>query len=409
MSFNTGATPGFWGHGSSSSDQVYHQGNPLDFDPIKDDTGYSDICELNQENVRLLNSQHQFENSNPVNSTLSGFQQPYEYSLHPLQFQTREEASHGKSGLGEFYQASQFPFPHPANLNSNSNSNSIQNKNHNHNQIENENGQHIGVDSGSSESSPQTSHNHNMPTPSTSEASGNFETDSYKLLEKPTTTTTTANKGRKSASSQKSKKRLLDEQDAILIARDDSELTDEELQLKRKAQNRAAQRAFRERKETKLKELEAKLLQSEGERQRLMEELDNISKQNLSITTENEILKTSDNSNLMTLSNSNNPVTKFDFPQTQDAFIAEILRGNEHHLKPAYINKVYDDSQGKKLLALGAVWDYLQIKAEEANLDSSSIDFVQVMEKLRGNEKCHGYGPAYTLESVDQAIRESFH
>lgn len=61
-----------------------------------------------------------------------------------------------------------------------------------------------------------------------------------------------------------------------MIARDDSELTEEELQMKRKAQNRAAQRAFRERKESKLKELEAKLLASEEERQKLLDELEQI-------------------------------------------------------------------------------------------------------------------------------------
>ena len=68
----------------------------------------------------------------------------------------------------------------------------------------------------------------------------------------------------------------MDEKDAALIARDDSELTEEELQMKRKAQNRAAQRAFRERKESKLKELEAKLLASEEERQKLLDELEQI-------------------------------------------------------------------------------------------------------------------------------------
>ena len=46
-------------------------------------------------------------------------------------------------------------------------------------------------------------------------------------------------------------------------------------------------------------------------------------------------------------------------------------------------DKVYNDNQGHKLLALGAVWDYLQIKAEEADLDFNSIDFNDVMEKLK--------------------------
>lgn len=215
----------------------------------------------------------------------------------------------------------------------------------------------------------------------------------------------------KRGSSQRSKRQMLDEQDAILIARDDSELTEEELQLKRKAQNRAAQRAFRERKETKLKELEAKLLQSEEERQKSMDQLEIIRKQNISITTENEILRSSGDIHSGGAFPSRHPhitpVNKFNFPKTQDDFIKHVLRGTDHKLKEENKNKVYADNDGCKLLALGAVWDYLQIKAEEADLDFNSIDFSDVMERLKGAERCHGYGPAYPLDLVNQAIESS--
>ncbi|KAL6451224.1 FCR3 Fluconazole resistance protein 3 [Candida maltosa Xu316] len=215
----------------------------------------------------------------------------------------------------------------------------------------------------------------------------------------------------KRGAAQRSKRQMLDEQDAILIARDDSELTEEELQLKRKAQNRAAQRAFRERKETKLKELEAKLLQSEEERQNLMDQLEVSRKQIISITTENEILRSNgdiNNHHANILSaRSTPPVSKFNFPKTQDDFIEHVLKGTNHQLKEENKKKIYADNNGSKLLALGAVWDYLQIKAEEADLDFNSIDFNDVMEKLKGNEQCHGYGPAYPLDLVDQAIASS--
>ncbi|KGU06729.1 fluconazole resistance protein 3 [Candida albicans P87] len=216
------------------------------------------------------------------------------------------------------------------------------------------------------------------------------------------------------SSSHKSRKKLLDEKDAALIARDDSELTEEELQMKRKAQNRAAQRAFRERKESKLKELEAKLLASEEERQKLLDELEQIKKQNISIATENEILKHNGMGNInndVQIGNLSSygrlQVDKFNFPKTQKDFIEHVLQGTNHQLKDENKDKVYNDNQGHKLLALGAVWDYLQIKAEEADLDFNSIDFNDVMEKLKGNEKCHGYGPAYPLELVNEAIESS--
>lgn len=203
----------------------------------------------------------------------------------------------------------------------------------------------------------------------------------------------------------KSKRQLLDEQDAILIARDDSELTEDELQLKRKAQNRAAQRAFRERKETKLKELESKLLQSEDERQKLMDELDLIRKQNILILTENEILRSRKDGSGPVANEAAGNEDKFTFPRTQLDFIEAMVHGTVHNVQPDKINKVYVDS-GLKILAMGAVWDYLQIKTEELDLDFDSLDITEVMNRLRGHEKCHGYGPAYPLDLVNQALSD---
>ncbi|RLV95139.1 Fluconazole resistance protein 3 [Spathaspora sp. JA1] len=212
----------------------------------------------------------------------------------------------------------------------------------------------------------------------------------------------------KPAKKSKSKKQLSDEQDAALIARDDSELTEEELQLKRKAQNRAAQRAFRERKQTKLKELEEKLLQSEEERNKLFEELNLIKKQNITISTENEILRSNYKSHKEHNDSmeQNKPITTFNFPQNQDDFIQHIVKGTDHHVFQETKNKVYDND-GDKLLALGAVWDYIQIKAEEADLEFNSLDINAIMRELRGHERCHGYGPAYPLHLVNEAIQSS--
>lgn len=209
----------------------------------------------------------------------------------------------------------------------------------------------------------------------------------------------------------KTKRQLLDEQDAILIAKDDSELTEEELQLKRKAQNRAAQRAFRERKETKLKELEAKLLKSEEERQKLMEELELIKKQNITISTENEILKSKNEFSVRNSENSEARNNGFIFPKDQNQFIKGLIDDTQHQIDSSLVNTVYEtpDSPGKKILAIGAVWDYLQIKAEERNLDSQSFDVIEIMNKLKGNERCHGFGPAYPLELVDEIIESSMH
>ncbi|ODV81635.1 uncharacterized protein CANTADRAFT_24503 [Suhomyces tanzawaensis NRRL Y-17324] len=207
-------------------------------------------------------------------------------------------------------------------------------------------------------------------------------------------------KAPKTKAATKTKKQLLDEQDAILIAKDDSELNYDELQLKRKAQNRAAQRAFRERKESKMKELEAKLMESDKERQKLMEKLEIITKQNMYILTENELLRSK--------GPAEEPMEdyKFTFPHSQNEFIHELA--GKHKFEPQHIRKVYDSPEhpGNKILALGAVWDYLQVKADEYSIDYDGIDIPLIMSKLKGNERCHGFGPAYPLELVDRVIAE---
>ena len=201
----------------------------------------------------------------------------------------------------------------------------------------------------------------------------------------------------------KSKKQLLNEQDAMLIAKDDSELNEEELQMKRKAQNRAAQRAFRERKETKLKELECKLAESEEEKRRLLSQLNLAKQQNISILTENEYLKNKSSSeqNLVNKSDTMNVV----FPKNQRDFIYG-LAGN-HEVNNYTINKVYENPEvpGRKLLAVGAVWDYLQLKSQESE-KYENLDILEIMGRLKRNERCHGYGPEYHFELVEQVVNE---
>lgn len=204
-----------------------------------------------------------------------------------------------------------------------------------------------------------------------------------------------------STSLRKTKVKGVSEEEAALLARDDTELSDKELQLKRKAQNRLAQRAFRERKETRMKELELKLTQSEDEKKRLLDQLDLIRKHNLNMQSENERLRS-----LASLTAAEHPDTKppsgfsFAFPSTQEDFVHNLV-GNAHEIDTNNINRVYEIPQepGEKILAVGAVWDYLVRMAEDLDKD---IDVIEIMEKLKGHERCHGYGPAYPLKLVQE-------
>ncbi|WPK24882.1 hypothetical protein PUMCH_002180 [Australozyma saopauloensis] len=195
--------------------------------------------------------------------------------------------------------------------------------------------------------------------------------------------------------------KLLNEKEMALMYTEDSMLTEEELTMKKKAQNRLAQRAFRERKEMKLKELELMLLQSEEQRQGLLDRLNVVRQQLNSLQSENKRLKS------ISANGSNCPTTgvpNFLFPQTQKDFVETMTQGKPHDMSRAQVNKVYDMPQtpGRKVLGVGALWDYLLIKREEEQYEN--VDLLEVMLLLKGKEVCHGYGPAYPLEVIEDAL-----
>lgn len=212
--------------------------------------------------------------------------------------------------------------------------------------------------------------------------------------------------GRGAAGSAKSKLKGVSEAEAALLARDDSELTEGELVLKRKAQNRLAQRAFRERKETRMKQLELQLMESEDEKKRLLDQLDLVRQHNLKMQSENERLRTM----AVIQGGTESPGSElngfsFAYPRNQRDFVHDLV-GNDHELDKKDLNKVYELPQnpGEKILAVGAVWDYLTRYAEELDQD---IDIIEVMAQLKGNEKCHGYGPAYPMKLVQQVVERN--
>lgn len=221
-------------------------------------------------------------------------------------------------------------------------------------------------------------------------AAGNH-TDSSMNLGSPTE----FDKNEKSKS-KKPRARILTEREEAVMNKDDLELNDEELKIKKKAHNRLAQRAFRERKRTELKDLETKLLQSEEERQKLLKALQDIKR----AKSDDNLRQTStDPAGAVDFENS-----RFSFPSSQREFIDQMVDKNKHNVNPDTINKVYEqpENPGRKVLGVGAVWDYLQIKAEEEGYEG--VDMYEVMQLLKGNEKCHGYGPAYQLELVNESL-----
>lgn len=200
--------------------------------------------------------------------------------------------------------------------------------------------------------------------------------------------------------SKRQRTRILTEKEEAVMAKDDLQLTPEELKIKKKAHNRLAQRAFRERKKNELKDLEVKLLQSEEERQKLLKVLQDIRQSYPKL--EENLLRTNGEAQ----PEANQEDARFSFPITQDDFINEMVDRAKHNVQDSTKNKVYDEPSkpGRKVLGVGAVWDYLQLKAEDYEYEN--VDMYEVMQLLKGNEVCHGYGPAYPFEKVEAALEQ---
>ncbi|KAI0464141.1 hypothetical protein LJB42_001744 [Komagataella kurtzmanii] len=154
---------------------------------------------------------------------------------------------------------------------------------------------------------------------------------------------------------------------------------------KKKEQNRAAQRAFRQRKEAKIQELTELLNQSKKENYSLKLQLDQL-KQSLNPREPKDL--------------------NYEFPSTKNEFIHTLLKDNtKHNLSGADVNvsRTYTDCD-QELLTISAVWDYLDQKRSNIEENSQELDIQSIVESLKGNERCHGYGPAYPKSLIDELV-----
>lgn len=199
---------------------------------------------------------------------------------------------------------------------------------------------------------------------------------------------------------------------------------------KKKAQNRAAQRAFRERKEAKFKELQRKVRESEIDRDQLLKELEKLRKWNMEINAENRKLLQKERFGInnggvyggagvnggspssQSLPNIEGPDTTYIFPSTNECFEQAVnQRDNvsEQSLerKPVYsaagrFLQYQDEFPDDTLLTVPETWEYLSQLSENEEFDVN-----EVMEKLVGLEQCHPSGPAYSKIRIDSMVKQS--
>ncbi|CAG7980692.1 unnamed protein product [Penicillium salamii] len=177
-------------------------------------------------------------------------------------------------------------------------------------------------------------------------------------------------------------------------------------QSKRKAQNRAAQRAFRERKERHVKDLEDKVNNLETASDTLHADNERLKRELAKYTTENEILRATSNTNRAhgNINDSPEPTVTGPMRYSPTDFYTSLVpdgsalpRSPQHRVTVCQIT-------GEKLLDAGATWDLIQ---GHELFKRGQVDIANVTEILKGMAQCDGQGPAYKEGQVRRAIEES--
>ena len=160
------------------------------------------------------------------------------------------------------------------------------------------------------------------------------------------------------------------------------------------------QRAFRERKERHVKDLEAKLATLEKNSASVAEENERLKRDLQKAATENEILKAT----------SSHPIRNGPDPlpnagpmrYSPTDFYTDVLE--PHHNKTPSHRITTSPETGERLLAVGAAWDYI---IKHPLFEMGMVDVGDVSEKLKSRVKCDGQGPVFEERAIIEAIENS--
>ncbi|KAL2280293.1 hypothetical protein FJTKL_12569 [Diaporthe vaccinii] len=173
-------------------------------------------------------------------------------------------------------------------------------------------------------------------------------------------------------------------------------------QSRRKAQNRAAQRAFRERKERHVKDLEAKLASLEAAQHETASENEKLKRDLQKMSTENEILKaTSSINGGHSPGHGGAPVTTGPLQYNPTDFYTNVL---SQHPNKTPSHRIVTSDSGERLYAAGATWDYI---ISHDLYKRGLVDIADISNRLKHLAKCDGQGPVFEEKAILEAIEES--
>jgi AP-1-like factor len=176
-----------------------------------------------------------------------------------------------------------------------------------------------------------------------------------------------------------------------------------------------SQRAFRERKERHVKDLEAKLTTLEHQSTSLNSENERLKRELAKIATENEILRASGggSAGLHPCADDSDEITSTGpLHYTPRDFYPRLDLSDNKGSPSYYRDKKYIASQritvsvdsGERLLAAGATWDYIQ---QHELFQKGLVDVGDVCERLKKLARCDGQGPVFEERDIRMAINES--
>ena len=157
------------------------------------------------------------------------------------------------------------------------------------------------------------------------------------------------------------------------------------------------QRAFRERKERHVKDLESKLHSLSAHSSTLLTDNERLKRELQRLATQNEILRATA-SQPTPVMRAPSPVHG---PQTYSPTDFQAAIGEAHH--PLSFED-FGGPEGQRLLAVGATWDYI---INHESFQKGLIDIADVHKRLKGRAICDGRGPAFKEAEVLRAIEES--
>lgn len=176
-------------------------------------------------------------------------------------------------------------------------------------------------------------------------------------------------------------------------------------------QNR--QRAFRERKEKHVKDLETKLASLEAAQEQASVENERLKRDLAKMSTENEILRAtsgmtpssqqqqqhSSSSRSPPDHNHNHTTGPMEYQPTD--FYSQVL---QNHANKVPSHRIVTSDDGERLLAAGATWDYI---ISHELYRRGLVDVGGVSERLKNCARCDGQGPVFPEAAIISAIEHS--